>query len=80
MTEPLWKFPGDLYKEINNRLPFLALGLSGLLLLDEFIKEGYWFDPDDIVDVGSHESIIVALMVTGLVSTVVNPPDYGKIF
>lgn len=74
---PEWEFPGDLVEDIDKRLPLISFGLVGLLLVDEFVKEGYWFKWGDLTDIGSHETIIVTLASIGFMSLLINPPQLG---
>lgn len=52
----------ELRKKFWRRAVVFPLGLTGVLLIDEYIKEGYLFKPSDILVPGSHESIILALV------------------
>lgn len=79
MIDIEWSFPEDLLKKIDVRLPLLVAGLSSLLLLDEYVKEGYLFNPEDILDLGSHESIITALGSVGVAGMVTFPPDWSQL-
>ncbi len=49
------------------RLPvWLCVAIAGLLI-DEYVKEGYWFKPSDVLVAGSHENLIAWLAVCLLV-------------
>jgi len=49
-------------KNIRKRLPIWIFGTIVLLLIDEYVKEGYVFDIHDIVKPLTHENIIVILI------------------
>jgi len=60
---------GDL-KKIHLRLPILLIGLAVLLVIDEYIKEGYLFDLRDVFIVGTHEFVVVVLFLLSPISYV----------
>ena len=53
----------DLKKNWRKRASVWLVGLICLLLLDEYIKEGYFFDVKDILIPGTHEFLVVVLTV-----------------
>jgi len=54
-------------EKIRNRLAFLFLTLSLFILVDEFVKEGYVFDPNDLINPSlTHEKIFLCFLVIGL--------------
>jgi len=55
----------DLWKRLDERLPLWILGLIVILLADEYIKEGYWFDYTDLQYMGTHEFIIAIIGIVG---------------
>jgi len=62
---------GDLRKRWRERLNlWLGSGLV-LLLADEYIKEGYLFDPHDVAVPGTHESIITVVIILLIINNVV---------
>jgi hypothetical protein len=59
-------------KKLWLRLSYLSAGLALLLLGDEYLKEGYFFDPSEITIIGTHESIITALLAISLASIIIH--------
>jgi len=56
----------DLAKKFYERSLFwIALLIAGLLA-DEYIKEGYLFDPADMIVYGTHEFLIMLLSMLGV--------------
>jgi len=54
-------------EKIRNRLAFLFLTLSLFTLVDEFVKEGYIFDLNDLINLSlTHEKIFLCFLVIGL--------------
>jgi len=52
---------------LRDRLSFLFLTLSLYTLVDEFVKEGYVFDPNDLINLSlTHEKIFLCFLVIGL--------------
>jgi len=52
---------------LRDRLSFLFLTLSLFTLIDEFVKEGYVFDPNDLINLSlTHEKIFLCFLVIGL--------------
>ena len=47
-------------------------------LIDEYIKEGYWFNPQDVSKLGTHESIITVLLVFSVISAVIHKLKGGN--
>ena len=54
------------FKNLRRRVVFWAVSLALLLLVDEKLKEGYWFNPRDVTELLTHEMIIVTLLVVAL--------------
>lgn len=57
----------DLTKNIDKRKYVWLLGMIALLMIDEYVKEGYFFDPADLSIYGTHEfliGIILSLIIT----------------
>lgn len=57
----------DLTKNINKRKYLWIVASILFLIADEYVKEGYFFDPGDLTIYGTHEFLIgllVALLVT----------------
>ncbi len=57
----------DLKKKFWTRFAVFSLFISIWLLVDELIKEGYLFSPDDVRIPGTHEFIIALIFVINLV-------------
>lgn len=53
----------ELRKKFWQRAVVFPLGVAGVVLLDEYIKEGYLFKPSDILIPGTHESIVLGLIL-----------------
>jgi len=53
----------QLFKRVFQRLEFWIIWIVLGLLIDEYIKEGYWFKLSDIFIPFSHEFIIAILLV-----------------
>ena len=58
----------NLKKKFVIRSAVFSAGLIPLVLIDEYIKEGYWFSTSDVTKIGTHESIIVMLLTYSLAS------------
>jgi len=58
------------WKNLDVRLPFWCFALSGLVLADELVKEGYLFKPEDVLVPFSHEQLFLLLVGAGTVLTV----------
>ncbi len=58
----------EIKKNIRQRLATLSLILALIVLIDEIVKEGYTFDPYDLLawPPPSHEQLFVALLLIGL--------------
>jgi len=56
----------DLRKKFWDRAVLWSFSLSILLLLDEYVKEGYFFNPYDILVPGTHESLILVFTSFGI--------------
>ncbi|RLI76104.1 hypothetical protein DRP05_13500 [Archaeoglobales archaeon] len=59
---------GDLKRRIHIRLPVFLIGLAVLLVVDEYVKEGYLFDFRDVVIVGTHEFAVVVFLLLSPIS------------
>lgn len=74
MKLPLrWMYtPQKAEKEVKKRfwlrLPVWFFGGAGILLIDEYIKEGYLFHLSDIQYVGTHENMIITLVTLGFLT------------
>jgi len=55
-------------KKFWKRVSVISLGLAILTLIDEWIKEGYVFNPKDLLCVGSHEFLFLVFSVIAVVS------------
>lgn len=60
-----WK---NLKKKFVIRSAVFSAGLIPLIIIDEYIKEGYAFNPGDVTKLGTHESIIVILATYSYIS------------
>lgn len=56
----------ELREKFWKRVSVFSLGLAVLVLIDEWIKEGYVFNPDDISCIGSHETIFILFVFISL--------------
>ena len=54
------------------RLSNFSFFAVGFLLVDEKIKEGYFFRPSDIMTIGSHESLITLFFLIGSISYIIH--------
>ncbi|RLG98318.1 hypothetical protein DRO29_01175 [Candidatus Bathyarchaeota archaeon] len=54
-------------KNFKRRLPVWLIGLIVLTLIDEYVKEGYWFKPSDVLKPLTHENIIVILIIAVII-------------
>ena len=70
MSVKLAKFK-EIYKKWEKRVIVWLVGLVILLLVDEYIKEGYLFKLSDILCLGSHENIIMILITVLIIINVV---------
>lgn len=74
MRLPLkWKYTkksaeGNLRKRFWLRLPVWFYGTAGLLLIDEYVKEGYLFHLSDVAYIGTHENLIIVFLTLGTLS------------
>jgi len=57
-----------LKKSLWLRLSNLSFFAVLFLLVDEKIKEGYFFRPSDLLLIGSHESLITMFVLIGVIS------------
>jgi hypothetical protein len=56
----------ELLKRWERRLGVGLLGLAALLLVDEWVKEGYLFWPGDLLTASlTHEKLVVLLVALG---------------
>ena len=60
------------------RTSVLSFVLVLWLFIDEYIKTGYYFDPNDIYTLGTHESLIMVLLVYGILSLGIHRIKGGK--
>lgn len=60
----------DLRKKFWLRSFIFSLFASGYLLVDEYVKEGYLFNPQDLLVPGTHESLLALVGVYGTVSLI----------
>ena len=67
----------DLHKHFRERLNVWLGGGISLLLIDEYVKEGYFFKPSDVVYPGTHENLITLLFILLLINWKVKKND-GK--
>ena len=54
------------YRPLRNarkRIPIWIIGLITILLIDEYVKEGYLFNPNDVIKPLTHENLIATLIV-----------------
>ncbi|MEM3045884.1 MAG: hypothetical protein QW057_02245, partial [Candidatus Bathyarchaeia archaeon] len=58
-------------RRLGWRLMLWAGGVSALILADEWLKEGYLFQPSDLLKLGTHESLLAALWLATLAFTLV---------
>ena len=52
----------ELKKKLWKRLNLWLLGLITLVLLDEYVKEGYFFKFDDVAKPFTHEQLVIWLV------------------
>jgi hypothetical protein len=50
-------------KIMKRIITWIMIVLAGVLI-DEYIKEGYLFNPNDIVKIATHENIVLILLLT----------------
>lgn len=58
---------GDLKKKLRKRSLLWSPSLIALLLIDEYIKEGYFFNPHDVLYPGTHEWFITMIILTQII-------------
>jgi hypothetical protein len=61
--EPRSADRSDNFKRLRLRAFLWTAGLTILILLDEFIKEGYLAKLEDFLKPGTHESLLMALWI-----------------
>lgn len=61
----------DLKKKLRKRLNLWLGSFLILLLADEYLKEGYLFDPQDVLIPGTHENLIIVVILTIIINNVV---------
>lgn len=68
------RIPGlqDLKKRWKKRARIWLLGFICLLLIDEYVKEGYLFDIRDILYPGTHEFLIIIFTIVFVLITFPN--------
>jgi len=54
----------DLKKRWRSRLVLATIALTLWLLMDEYVKEGYLFKPEDVLVAGTHEWIITLILAS----------------
>ncbi|RLI71965.1 hypothetical protein DRO97_09325 [Archaeoglobales archaeon] len=59
---------GDLKKRIHISLPVFLIGLAVLFVVDEYVKESYLFDVRDVFIAGTHEFVVVVLLLLSPIS------------
>lgn len=58
--------PKEIKKKFWRRVSVFSIGMAVLVLIDEWIKEGYVFDPSDITCIGSHETLFIVFVALSL--------------
>jgi len=61
----------DLKKKFEIRFAVFSVFISAWLLVDEFIKEGYFFSIEDIAIPGTHEFLIASILLANLLIFVI---------
>lgn len=56
----------ELKKRPLERLEVFLFFTTFYLLADEAVKEGYFFKPSDVFAVGTHENLIIVLLIINL--------------
>ncbi|MDW8093069.1 MAG: hypothetical protein RMJ06_05255 [Nitrososphaerota archaeon] len=57
----------ELFKKWRERLSFVFIFTSFFILVDEYVKEGYIFDPRDVVAPSiTHEQLFLIFLIAGL--------------
>lgn len=60
----VYKMINELKKKFRKRTEFWLIWIIVGLLIDEYIKEGYWFKIEDVFNANiTHEKIIVFLII-----------------
>jgi len=59
------RLPGwsDVVKNLKKRVKLWLLVGIGLVLLDEYVKEGYWFCIDDVFVPLTHENLLLIMVL-----------------
>lgn len=54
------RFPNkdDLKKNVHKRINVWLIIVAIALLVDEYVKEGYLFDPNDVIVPATHENLL----------------------
>ena len=60
----------DLRKKFWLRSFIFSLFSAGFLLVDEYVKEGYFFNPQDLFVPCTHENLLAVVGVYGTVSLI----------
>jgi len=60
----------DLRKKFWLRSLIFSLFSASFLLVDEYVKEGYLFNPQDLLVPGTHENLLAVVGVYGTVSLI----------
>lgn len=59
------------------RVSVLSILMIPIVLVDEYISQGYIFNPGDVTKVGTHESLIIILVTISLISTIIDKNTGG---
>ena len=57
-----------LRKNFAVRASSMMYFFAGYLLIDEYLSQGYLFNPEDLFIIGSHESIITTLIIISTIN------------
>jgi len=68
----------DLRKKFWLRSLIFSLFSTGFLIVDEYVKEGYLFNPQDLLVPGTHESLLALVGVYGTVSLIMTVRSRGR--
>ena len=75
----VYKMFDELKKKIWRRTEFWLIWITIGLLIDEYIKEGYWFKIEDVWNTHiTHEKIIVVLLITLIVILIRRARSVGR--
>jgi hypothetical protein len=59
-------------KTMKRIITWIMIVLAGVLI-DEYIKEGYLFNPNDLIKIATHENIVLILLLVLIVTVL-----YGR--